>query len=404
MPGTRDNTIVMRGDLGVEAREIIQHEYAHFILHNHGGATYPRWYDEGFAKMLSTVRTNDDAVLLGVPSPQVLAMLQASAWIPMTKLIETRSLTDMNLRQVWQFYGESWALVHYLFLGRDRREGELAEYLALLDAGTSSQAAFERAFGIKTEQLDAEVNRYVRSEIQSFEWPDRDFSRSVAPYARPLPLEEIATDLGIITLRRRTGPADAGRAEQYLRAAIAANAGHARAYAALGDALLAQDKVDEADGYYRKAIEIAPRDPLSELDYGEYLAARASRAKSREERHRWLDEARKHFVRAWKIDPHAPESYAEYGASFIADGEDHAKGLDTLEHAAELLPSSFSIRLSLADLYLQLDRAEEARVLLTSIVVWLHPDAPERKQVLEKIALAEKAARAASGRPKKSTP
>jgi tetratricopeptide (TPR) repeat protein len=85
-----------------------------------------------------------------------------------------------------------------------------------------------------------------------------------------------------------------------------------------------------------------------------------------------LKRARKHYVRSYRLDPGIPETYAMYGKSFLAPGEDPARSLETLEHAYALLPSNTEIVRLLAQAYVKLGREDDARPLAERIVAWSH--------------------------------
>jgi cytochrome c-type biogenesis protein CcmH/NrfG len=384
MAGLRANWIVLSEGQFLDAQDTIQHEYTHYVLHNIGGATYPRWYDEGLAEFLSTVRQENGNVYVGAPSPMQLGMLRSAPWIPIARLIDPDPKRKLN---EGQFYGESWALVHYLVFGRDEHKaGEMARYLTALEARVEPAIAFEQAFGLTTEQADERMQIYVRAGMAAIAWPEDKFVKPSDISARAIAPSEIAIDLGELALRCSTNDADLSeRAEDYFRAALP----HARAYAGLGSALAARGKLEDAERSLQKAVELDPNDPQLELNFGGYCARRASDATTREESARWLAEARKHYIRAWKMDPDIAEAYAGYGMTFTFKGEDAAKGLQTLEHASELIPSNLDLRLGLAQLYLKLHRNADARTLLLTVVAWMHPDDPNTKAVNELLALAE---------------
>ena len=52
----------------------------------------------------------------------------------------------------------------------------------------------------------------------------------------------------------------------------------------------------------------------------------------------------------WKLDGSIPEPYARYGATFLLEGEEAERGLDPLERANRMLPSSAEVELLLARL------------------------------------------------------
>jgi thioredoxin-like negative regulator of GroEL len=77
-------------------------------------------------------------------------------------------------------------------------------------------------------------------------------------------------------------------------------------------------------------------------------------------------------VRSYRLDPGIPETYAMYGKSFLAPGEDPARSLETLEHAHALLPSNTDILWLFAQAYVKLGRVDDARPLAERIVAWSH--------------------------------
>jgi cytochrome c-type biogenesis protein CcmH/NrfG len=108
------------------------------------------------------------------------------------------------------------------------------------------------------------------------------------------------------------------------------------------------------------------------LDFAEYWLDRAEAARTAEERKQFLSKARQEFVLANKLDDDNPETLAMYGRSFLLEGEDPAKGIDTLEFAHRLLPSEPNIKMLLASAYVAVGRSDEARPLLRAIIAWEH--------------------------------
>ena len=60
---------------------MLKHEYVHYFMMQHFPAAYPRWYVEGYAELLATLRLNEDgSFFVGDPplyrSYQLLEMPQ----------------------------------------------------------------------------------------------------------------------------------------------------------------------------------------------------------------------------------------------------------------------------------------------------------------------------------------
>jgi tetratricopeptide (TPR) repeat protein len=99
-------------------------------------------------------------------------------------------------------------------------------------------------------------------------------------------------------------------AEALFRTAIARNPEHSRALAGLGDIHKFRDQQVEAEPYFLRAIEKEPDEPLNHLDYAEYLHEMARKESSTSDTAPKLyEQARAHYVKAWKLDPKAPEVY-----------------------------------------------------------------------------------------------
>jgi cytochrome c-type biogenesis protein CcmH/NrfG len=115
---------------------------------------------------------------------------------------------------------------------------------------------------------------------------------------------------------------------------------------------------------------------------GELLHAKALGAELEPaERDALLREARRHYVRSYELDPDAPETYAMYGRTFLAVGQDPAQGIETLEHAHRLLRPNAEIRRWLAKAYAMTGQEERARGMLERMLAWSHDDARvERSQ------------------------
>lgn len=392
---TRANWVVMAPHLWSATREIIQHEYVHFLLHNLSAAHYPHWYDEGLAEFLSSIYIEGRKVLVGAVSPTMRANLRSRSWIPMSRIVDPNSWQTTG-----QYYGESWALVYYLSYGRETRpKGETTRYVALLEQGRDPQSAFADTFRLTTAEADHAVQEHVArlasNKVQPMvvELVGEDFEEPPPTWIRKLGAAEVAADLGELWLAvgHRGEDTRAERALEYFQVAIQDERVRARAASGMGRALNLQKKYNEAERYFRQAIELDPHDPAREVDFGEYLLQRAEENMSPAQRAPLLEQARAHLVSAWKMDPDLPEAYAFYGASFIPTGEPAEKGLATLEHAAELLPSNLGIRVDLAQLYLRLGRAKDAKRLLTSVINWMHPSdamTEKLKQLLQRVAHA----------------
>ncbi len=147
-----------------------------------------------------------------------------------------------------------------------------------------------------------------------------------------------------------------------------------------------EDRHDEANDLWQSAPPASPADAITHLEFASSRLSLAEEAEEDVERRASLARlARKHHVASWKLDPSVPETYAAYGSTYLLPGQDAKKGLKTLRHAHELLPSSQQARLLLAKIHVETGNRELARKLALSLLATFHGDEVDEgiAQILE---------------------
>jgi tetratricopeptide (TPR) repeat protein len=377
LPSLREAVIVLRSGRGwqFDTTQSLLHEYVHYLLRNHGGFDQPLWFDEGSAEFLSTVEVRGDHGALGGFRQDHVKQLRDQPWVPLIRILGVEDLEGWGSRKRAIFYAESWAFVHYLNFGLEKPgqgQARLGRYFRSVANGASHERAIRKAFGVSPRSLDRRLQRYVREErfgaaAIRFEHPEA----VEAAEPRPLSRDEVVTRLGwlLISLER------AKPAQRYLEMAIAANPHNARAHAGLGAVEELRGRWDTAIPHFGRALGIAPDDPFNHLDVGAHYHERAAEARDAEARAQLAALARSHYARSWEIDDSLPEAYAMYGATFLLEGEETQRGLEPLEHASRMLPSSLEIKLLLARLYARLGRPLAARSLALAVSSRTHSEA-----------------------------
>lgn len=132
------------GDLN---QAVIFHEYTHSIFHANLH-WLPAWLDEGFAEFYGYTRFQNDHIYIGAPTLRY-AHLKSQTLIPIPQMLTATDRTFMKDQQREDlFYGESWAMVHYMAFGPRMESGaRLNNFVNLLESGTNQQDAFRQAFG-----------------------------------------------------------------------------------------------------------------------------------------------------------------------------------------------------------------------------------------------------------------
>jgi tetratricopeptide (TPR) repeat protein len=146
---------------------VVLHEYAHEVFHFTLGPGVPPWLDEGLAELCASVAADAGMQaagrLIGRPIAGHVASLRPRPGPSVTDLLTTdhAALTQMAPDDAALFYAKSWALVHYLLLGRENRgPGDVPAFLAAQGSGRSPVEAFESVF-LDVAEVDAALTSYV---------------------------------------------------------------------------------------------------------------------------------------------------------------------------------------------------------------------------------------------------
>lgn len=143
------------------SREVVYHEYTHSILHLNLH-WIPIWLDEGLANYYGYTRFQGNRILIGAPPTRPEDMPRQSL-IPIETLINVNqgSAYYHDEWKVYQFYAESWALVHFMMWGPGMDRGvRLNKFSGLLQQGMEQKKAFLQAFGSFAD-MDKALALYV---------------------------------------------------------------------------------------------------------------------------------------------------------------------------------------------------------------------------------------------------
>jgi hypothetical protein len=183
--GPYGHHIVVR--VNVSARERfrrILHEYAHFNTHLANSEPLP-WVDEALSELWTNAAVRAGHVEIGLPVDQHLKTLRsAKSWIPIAQLTSASELpAARDAAKVRLFYAESWALAHYLVVGKGIGLGdlnvataradlpsdeELQRYLARPRLGTvilKTESALERCVERKSRPLSETESSLLKARM-----------------------------------------------------------------------------------------------------------------------------------------------------------------------------------------------------------------------------------------------
>ena len=150
-----------RWKFGSDPREVLFHEYVHYIMHQYSGRWFPKWYSEGFADYLSSFTYKDNVLNLGTQVLTRLPILQTTRkWASFDEVMSANAtrLKQGSAREGTNlFYAQSWYLTHYLNHQPPFRAKIQPLLLALAD-GMKPKDAVQSVLGISIAELDERLN------------------------------------------------------------------------------------------------------------------------------------------------------------------------------------------------------------------------------------------------------
>ncbi len=140
------------------------HEYVHLHLKDNVPSA-PLWLNEGLAEFYGSMQFSGGEATLGAPLNHYIRLLRDQEMLPLTTLfsIGTNSPHYNEQEKSGIFYGQSWALVHYLMLGGGaNRQEQFKRFLGQVSRGDAPAKALEDSFGMSVSTLENELKAYVR--------------------------------------------------------------------------------------------------------------------------------------------------------------------------------------------------------------------------------------------------
>ena len=343
------------------------HEYVHLHLKdNIPGA--PLWLNEGLAELYGSLQFSGNDALLGAPIYSYIQLLRGEGLLPLKTLFsvgfDSPHYNEDDKTGI--FYGESWALVHYLMLGNSGRQEQFKRFLQQVSSGTEVTKAIESSFGMTIATLEEELRSYVRSgNLTALRLSGSDNPQTYGSYTAmqrsALSDGEANYYLGDLLLH-------SGRdsdAERYLKQAIALDPGFTPSYASLGLLYVNQRRYAEAKQYLQKATA-SPQSAYIHYLHAYVLSRENISADGRVSSYTAENAAmmREQLLRAIKLDPHyAPAPYLLAIVDLVRN-ERLDEAVEMAQKARQLAPSKTGYALLLAQIYLQRSDTIAARQIL----------------------------------------
>ena len=379
-PGTRDTFDFYDYDIAPD--KVLFHEYAHYFMFQHSPAAYPAWYIEGLAELFGQLKLEDDGFALGEVPPHRQGEI-AGVNIDLDEIFQR---DDRNARSLsYPYYGHGWLLTSYLSF-HPERQGQLAQFLRSINAGTPTREAAETAFG-DLGNLERELRNYrrERARVMAAKFP---VLAAPAVDLRALSAAEAAQMDVMIQSQTGVSRSQAKKVVEDARSLLTKFPDSPSVKRALLEAEFDNMNFQRAD-----ELAVALSDTDFALDAHLYRARIAMEYAKKDQS--WLATARSHFLAANQIEAKEPNALAGYYLTYRLAGETPPEdALIALEEAYRIAPFDQNIREWLAHLLLLENRQDDALRVLAPIINRPHGGKESKKlrELVNGLEAGEKAA------------
>lgn len=367
-PGDDVNYIAMSLDPhGRDSFSVAFHEYVHLHLQENIPGV-PVWLNEGLAEFYGSLQFANNEAVIGATIPYYMRLLRSQEMLPLETLlsIDQRSPHYNEQDKTGIFYGESWALVHYLMLGGTGRQEQFKRFLQLVGRGDDVTKALENSFGMSLDTIEKELRAYIRQgELPSLRIASADDPQAYASFTaiQRVSLSEAEANYYLGDLLLHIGRSE--DAERYFKQAIAFDPGLTNAYAKLGQLAIYQRRFADAKKYLQRATT-TPQHYLVHYHYAWLLSREpvSPNGTISEYTPETAAVMREQLSRTIKLAPEfAPAYYLLAFVNLITD-----KNLDEAQQLAEkarkLQPGRSDYALLLGEIYAARSDVAAARALL----------------------------------------
>lgn len=349
----------------------IFHEYVHlFVESNLRGL--PLCLNEGLAEYFSTFDLSDGGrrATVGRVNNRHLKLLRTREWLPLEALLsaDNKSAVYNEREKRDLFYAQSWALAHYLILGREavgERQSDFYRFVGLMAEGMPPEESFKQAFKREAAALELELKEYIKREKHAAQVTLFDRRTEIkAEEMASAPISEAEAKYYLGDLLLHTNRLD--EAAALLREALNLNPQLPMAYASLGMVRVRQRDFPEAVRLLRRAIELAPENYLAHYYYAYGLSRQGMDENLmvmgyEEETARVM---RAELLRAIELEPSHPEAYHLLAFVNLATGEGLEQAEAMLRQAMSMAPNREEFAFVLAQIYERRREWSKAREVL----------------------------------------
>jgi tetratricopeptide (TPR) repeat protein len=349
--GPDKNYVLLRLDAGGEHPcAVIYHEYTHLLLSK--ADWMPLWLNEGLAEFYQNTEIHDKEVAMGQPSPENLALLRTNRLLPLATIFAVDHTSpyyhEENKGSI--FYGESWALTHYLEL-KDYRERThcVTDYANLLAQNVDAVTAATRAFG-DLKQLQSALEVYVQQvSFRYLEVPTAtDVDDAAFQFHALTPPQADAVRADFLAYNQRTTDA-----RSLLDHILREDPNNVSAHETMGYLELREQHVDEARKWYAEAVKLDSQSYLANY----YYAAISMNGPLQAEEESQVESSLRASI---KLNPKFAPGYDRLGAFLAMRHRNLDEARLMALNAVQLEPGNLGYRMDTANVLLQMEKGNDA--------------------------------------------
>lgn len=347
---------------------VIFHEYTHLLVNN-TFKNAPVWFNEGLAEYYSTFKiTDDQKIELGLAIGNHVHLLRQNKMLPLRTLFQVDHKSEHYNEGKKQsiFYAQSWALMHYLLIGKAGKVEKLGKFMDLISANVPMESAFQQAFEMSFEAMEKELREYVKQDRYNFIKGHfgTKLELDIAVEATPLTEAESQAYLGDLLWHSRRADS-----VKYLEKALKLDPNLGMAHASLGMLRFYEGKVDEARASLERAVAGNSQNYLAHYYYAFTLSRQRPEDTSAKYTPEQTAKIREHLQRAISLRPDYPESYDLLAFVNLVSGTDKEvdEAIELMKRVLTASPGRTDSAFMLAQLYLRKRDYKTARPLLDEL-------------------------------------
>jgi tetratricopeptide (TPR) repeat protein len=347
---------------------VIFHEYVHLLVNNTLGNA-PLWFNEGLAEYYSTFSiSNDQKVVLGNPIGNHVYLLRQNKMLPLRTLFQvdhkSPHYNERNKQSI--FYAESWALMHYLIIGKAGRVAQLGTFIQKIIQNVPMEQAFQEAFEMSFEAMEKELREYVRQDRYNIVSGHFERKLETDTEMRSAPVSEAEAQAYLGDLLLHSNRKDS---ETYLEKALALDPNSAMANAAMGMAKLRDGKPSDALMNLERAVTANSQNYLVHYYYAYALSQHTTGASQTISAYapEVAAKIRQELLKAIELRRDYPESYNLLSFVSLVTGNNLDEAVTLLTRALKISPGRNDLVFMLGQLYARTGDYKRAVQLLEQV-------------------------------------